>query len=145
MNRFPPRPRTPSGHDIPIPESVFHAVAAVHADQAATRAEVAGLRADVGEVKGAVADLAKVIEERNASWKDKAVTQLGALGLAVLSAVVGVRVTTPTPEPQRIEVHHTPVDPRMAECAPHKPGTVAQSECFARVQAEIQSGKRPTP
>ncbi len=131
----PPRWRTPSGHDIPVPESVFQAIGVV---QAETRA----LGVKVDTVAGAVADLAATVAERNASWKDKAVTQIGALALAVIAAVGGGRLVAKDPEPAKVEVVHTPVDPRMAECLPLKPGTVEQAECFGRVQAEIQSGKR---
>jgi hypothetical protein len=131
-----PRARMPSGHDIPIPESVY-----VHMQT--LDAKVEGVRAEVAGIGDKVDKLVEVVAERNASWKDKAVTQLGALALAVLAAVGGVRATTPTPEPARIEVYQTPISKEVApECMSLQPGTLAQGECFARVQAEIQSGKR---
>jgi hypothetical protein len=131
----PPRARTPSGHDIPIPESVFQAVAAVQAENQATRVEVAALREDVGDIKKSVATLAAA---RSQTMIDLA----KILVPAVVAIVGGQRLLAPTPQVERIEVHATPVDPRMAECNALQPGTQAQAECFARVQAEIQSGKR---
>ena len=138
------RPQTPSGHDIPIPESVFQAVAVVQSEQADTRRAVSDLGLKVDSLSENVAGLAQVVAERNASWKDKAVTQFGALGLAVIAAIGGGRLVAKDPPPAPpAQVIFTPIDPRMAECQPLQPGTAAQAECFARVQAEIQSGKRP--
>jgi hypothetical protein len=117
---------------------VFQAIAAVQAENQATRAEVAGLRSDVTDIAKSVKTLAS---RRNSTMLDFAKV-LTPVALAIIGAQ---RALAPAPEPQRIEVVHTPVDPRMAECAPLQPGTQAQSECFARVQAEIQSGKRTAP
>jgi hypothetical protein len=137
-NRRPYRARTPSGHDIPIPESVFQAIHSVQQENAATRIEVAGLRSDVTEIKESVGKIAAA--------KSQTMIDLAKILIpAVVAIVGGQRLLTPTPEPARIEVQHTPIDPRMAECSSLQPGTQAQSECFARVQAEIQSGKRPAP
>jgi hypothetical protein len=132
------RTRSPSGHDIPIPESVFHAIH--HVD-----AKVEGVRAEVAGIGDKVDKLVQAVAERNASWKDKAVTQFGAIALAALAAMGGSRLIAPAaPEPTRVEVVHTPINAAMAtECMSIQPGTNAQAECFARVQAEIQSGKRP--
>jgi hypothetical protein len=135
---LPGRQRTPSGHDIPIPESVFQAIAAVQNDNRATRAEVAGLRDDVKETNRMVKSLAA---RRNSSMADLA----KIIVPAVVAILGGGRLLAPSPEPTRTEVRYTPVDPRMAECRGLQPGTQAQGECFARVQAEIQSGKPATP
>lgn len=133
----PPRARTPSGHDIPIPESVFQAIASVQADNQATRVEVASIREDVTEIKDSVAKLAAA---RSQTMIDLA----KVLVPAVVAIVGGQRLLAPSPEPARVEVVHTPIAPAMApECQSIQPGTQAQAECFARVQAEIQSGKRP--
>lgn len=140
MNQPPPRfrTRTPSGNDIPIPESVFQAIHSVQQENAATRVEVAGLRSDVTEIKEAVGKIAAA--------KSQTMIDLAKVLIpAVVAIVGGQRLLAPTPEPARIEVQHTPIDPRMAECSSLQPGTQAQGECFARVQAEIQSGKRPAP
>lgn len=135
---IPPRRRTPSGHDIPIPESVFQALASVQVEHQATRAEVAGLRGDVAKIEKAVTRLAA---RRNSSMADLA----KIIVPAVVAILGGGRLLAPSPEPTRVEVVRSPVDPRMAECVALQPGTQAHGECFARVQAEIQSGKRPAP
>jgi hypothetical protein len=137
-----PTTRSPSGHDIPIPESVFQAVAAVQAENRETRAEVAELRSDVKEINVAVKKLAA---RRNSNMVDLAKIIIPA----VLTIVGAQRALAPSPEPTRVEVHQTPISQAAAaECMSIQPGTQAQTECFARVQAEIQSGKRsanPTP
>lgn len=137
-NRRPYRARTPSGNDIPIPESVFQALRHVDEKVEGMRAEVAGIDAKVDKMAEAVTRLA--------SRKGADMTKIIVALAATIPAIIGgVRLSTPTPEPARIEVQHTPIDPRMAECSSLQPGTQAQSECFARVQAEIQSGKRSAP
>jgi len=128
--------RSPSGHDIPIPESVFHAIATVQEEHRETRAEVADLRSDVKEINATVKKLAA---RRNSNMVDLAKVIIPA----VLTIVGAQRALAPSPEPTRTEIRYTPIDPRMAECSGLQPGTQAQAECFARVQAEIQSGKRP--
>jgi hypothetical protein len=134
-----PRPRTPSGNDVPIPESVFHAIASVQAEHAETRAEVAGLRSDVGEIKESVAKLAAA--------KGQTMVDLAKILVpAVVAIIGGQRLLAPAPAPAHVEVRHTPITPAMApECMSLQPGTTAQAECFARVQVEIQSGKRAAP
>ncbi len=137
--RLPPRLRSPSGHDVPIPESVFDAMAVLQKENQATRAEVADLRGDVKDISKAVKTLAA---RRNSTMVDMAKVIIPA----VLTIVGAQRALAPSPEPTRIEVHQTPVDKRMAECMGLQPGTLAQAECFAKIQAEIQSGKRaPSP
>lgn len=142
MNRQPPPPlrtaRSPSGHDIPIPESVFQAIAQVQREGAATRAELAGVRSDVTEIKEAVGKIAAA--------KSQTMLDLAKILIpAVVAIVGGQRLLAPSQEPARTQVQYTPIDPRMAECSALRPGTQAQSECFARVQVEIQSGKRSAP
>ncbi len=133
----PPRARTPSGHDIPIPESVFRAIQAVQDEHHETRVEVAALRSDVSEIKESVSKLAAA---RSQTMIDLA----KVLVPAVVAIVGGQRLLAPNPQPTRVEVIETPISKQMApECMSLQPGTTAQAECFARVQAEIQSGKRP--
>lgn len=127
-----PRARTPSGHDIPIPESVFQALHDIQQENRTWQenhdSEHRDLRQDIKvALAGRRHDWAKII---------------GAIAAAIPLIVGGVRVSTPTPEPARVEVIPSPVDPRMAECRSLQPGTQAQGECFARVQADIQAGRR---
>lgn len=134
----PPRMRTPSGHDIPIPESVFQGLQHVDAKIEGVRAEVAGLDGKIDKLTLAVS---KIAASKRHDWAKI----IGALGVAVPAIVGGVRLSMPAQEPTRVEVVHTPIDPRMAECRALQPGTQAQAECFARVQVEIQSGKPAAP
>jgi hypothetical protein len=137
MNRL--RQRTPSGHDIPIPESVF-----VHLGTLDQKIEAVETR--VSTKLDAVEASVQTLSTKLDAGRSQTMLDLAKILIpAVVAIVGGQRLLTPAPEPQRIEVHQTPVDPRMAECLPHKPGTAEQIECFARVQAEIQSGKRPAP
>ncbi len=140
MNRMPPpRRRTPSGHDIPIPESVFVHLQTLDEKIEAVEEKVGG---KLDAVEASVKTLsAKLDAGRNQTMLDLA----KILVPAVVAIVGGQRLLAPAPEPARIEVFQTPVNKQMApECMSLQPGTVAQAECFARIQAEIQSGKRPT-
>ena len=131
----PPRARTPSGHDIPIPESVFQAIQAVQVENAGTRAEVAGLRSDVTEIKGSVAKLASVKAQ---TWTDLAKV-LAPVALAIIGAQRALAPTPPAPEVRAVK---TVLESRLEECKPLAAGSQARYECFARVYAETEGQRR---
>ncbi len=140
----PPRARSPSGHDIPIPESVFQALESVQAELRDSRqAREAWQAAHDSEHKELKERVEKAVATRSQSMIDLAKVLVPA-AVAIIGAQ---RALAPTPEPQRTEVVQTPVTKAVApECMSLQPGTAAQTECFARVLAEIQSGKRsPAP
>jgi hypothetical protein len=141
---MPPRTRTPSGHDIPIPESVFHALSSVQAELRDSRQARETWQANHdSEHKQMAERVEKAVATRSQSMIDLA----KVLVPAVVLIIGGQRALAPTPQPARIEVVETPVTRAIApECMSLQPGTTAQTECFARVLAEIQSGKRsPSP
>lgn len=145
-----PRHRTPSGHDIPIPESVFVHLQDLDEKIEAVEERVGGkieaVETRVGGKLDAVEASVKSVAAKLDAGRSQTMLDLAKILVpAVVAIVGGQRLLAPAPEPQRIEVHSTPVDKRMAECMPLQPGTPAQLECFARVQAEIQSGQRPAP
>jgi hypothetical protein len=140
----PPKPfqgrnRTPSGHDIPIPESVYQ-----HMRQLDEKIDAVETRLDT-KLDGIGASIQSVAAKQDAS-RNQTMIDLAKILVPFLVAIVGgQRLLAPAATPERIEVVHTPIDPRMAECSSLQPGTQAQTECFARVQAEIQNGKRSAP
>jgi uncharacterized protein (DUF697 family) len=109
----PYRARTPSGHDVPIPEAVFNAIAQVQAEHAGTRAEVAGLRADVADVKDAVQKIAAAASQR---WVDMLKVIVPAV-VTIVGGVVGAnKLTAPAaPEPTKVYESALSVDLRACQ------------------------------
>lgn len=138
MKPLRPRDRTPSGHDIPVPESVY-----LHMQSLDEKIDAVEDR--VGEKLEAVeASVNKLSAKLDAGRNQTMVDLAKILIPAVVAIVGGQRLLAPAPEPPRVVIEHTPITPAMApECMSIQPGTQAQAECFARVQAEIQSGRRP--
>lgn len=132
--------RTPSGHDIPIPESVFVGMASL---EQAIRTQ--GQQAQVWQANhdSEHKALGEKLEQAIASKRHDWTKIIGAIAAAIPLIIGGVRATTPAPERPSFQVIPSPIDPRMATCSSIQPGTQAQAECFGRVQAEIQSGKLP--
>jgi hypothetical protein len=100
----PYRPRTPSGHDIPVPESVFHAIHSVSQDVKTLTTELRTTReetkAELAEVKALAVKASAQSVER---WTNLAKALVPAV-IAIVGGTVGVqKLTTPAaPEPTRI-------------------------------------------
>ena len=112
----PYRQRTPSGHDVPIPEAVFHAILGVSHDIKALGQTVAVNQANTDRQ---IADLAKVVASSSASWKDKAVTQVGALALAIVAAIgggVGIQELRKPPAAAPTVVYESALSAALARC-----------------------------
>ncbi len=113
----PPRGRTPSGHDIPIPESVFQAIAQVQVENAGTRAEVAGLRSDVAEVKEAVKKIAATNVEK---WTNLLKVVVPAV-LAVVGGTAGVQKLTAPAAPAPTVVYESALSAALVRCQAKPP------------------------
>ncbi len=101
MNRFPPgpRPRTPSGHDIPIPEAVFTAMYGIQVAVSELAAEVSAGKADTDVKLAEVKDLAlKASAQSVERWTNLAKALVPAV-IAIVGGTVGVQKLT-APEPQ---------------------------------------------
>ncbi len=138
---LPYRPRTPSGHDIPIPESVFLALAdiqqAVHhqGQQAQTwQANHDSEHRELGET------VAKIAAGKRADWGKV----IGLVAGAIVSIVGAVHVTTPTPAAPEVRAVKSLVEVRLEEqCYSLPAGSQARFECSQRIFSELeQSGRR---
>lgn len=110
------RQRTPSGHDIPVPESVFHAILTVSSDVKALAGEVRTnreeTRAELAEVKALAVKASAQSVER---WTNLAKALVPAV-IAIVGGTVGVqKLTTPTaPEPTR--VYESSLSAELVKC-----------------------------
>jgi hypothetical protein len=126
----PYRRRTPSGHDVPIPESVFQAIAQVQQENAGTRAEVAGLRSDFAELKEAVTKLAS-------HGKAETLKIIGGVIVAALGVIGGQRALAPSPPPTpapQIRQVRTDLDVRLDECRDLPQDSPDRRHCWRRVK-----------
>lgn len=136
MSPAPYRPRTPSGHDVPIPESVFLALADVQASvhgvaqavalqAAASEARFAKTEQTLSEVKAAVRD----------KWVGLAKVMIPGV-LAIIGTIVAARPTLPAPEVRAVK---SLVEVRVEhECDPLPIRSQERFECFQRVYADTE-------
>ncbi len=106
------RARTPSGHDIPIPESVFQAIAQVQREGQETRAEVAGLREDVTDIGKAVKTLAA---RRNSTMLDM-VKVLAPAVVAIVGGVTGMAQLTKPSAPEPTRIYESNLSAELVKC-----------------------------
>lgn len=64
-----------------------------------------------------VADLTLLVAERNATWKDKAVTQFGAIALAALGVIGGQYALRDKPTPAATILYKSELQTRAEGCA----------------------------
>ncbi len=143
MNRFPqgPRARTPSGHDIPIPESVFLALSDIqHAQQAQAQQTLTWQANHDSEHK----DLGETVKKIAAGQSHDWVKIIGAIAAAIPLIVGGVRMTTPAQLPAEVRAVRSQADLDLDECRPLAPGSFERAECFERV-SRGPNGKRSAP
>lgn len=95
--------RTPSGHDIPIPESVFHAIQSVSTDVKALAQEVRAKSAADDQRFAKVEELAKNAAALSVErWTNLAKALVPAV-VAIVGGVVGAqKLTEPAPQPTRV-------------------------------------------
>jgi hypothetical protein len=134
----PPRGRTPSGHDVPIPEAVFVALHGIQGDvralaqtmavgQAATDQKISDIGTDVPALKAADrAHLAKIV---------------GIVATAVASVIGGQRMLAPTPPAPEVRAVRSAADLALDECRPLAPGSYERAECFERVSRVDPRGR----
>lgn len=129
----PFRPRTPSGHDIPIPESVFQALGGLQHSIAGLTAEVRSSKADT-DARLAAQD--KTLADLKAGSADRWVNMIKVLIPAVATIIggtVGVQKLTAPEPPAATRVVRSADDLRLDECRPLQPGSYERAECFERV------------
>jgi hypothetical protein len=102
---YRPRTRTPSGHDIPIPESVFHAIKSVEQGIAGLGQTIATNKADTDKQLSEVKELAlKASAQSVERWTNLAKALVPAV-IAIVGGVTGMAKLTErsaplTPPPQ---------------------------------------------
>lgn len=129
------RPRTPSGHDIPIPESVFLALQTI------------GEKIDAGKADTdlKIATLAEKVEKVAAGSTDRWVNLLKVVIPAVLTIIggtVGAQKLAEPAAPASAPAPRTLADTLADECRPLPAGSQDRFECFERVRASQTYGHR---
>jgi hypothetical protein len=122
----PPPPRAPQASQPSFSEGVLLAVGEI---QATTRELQAGLAQTDSNVRALTESVAKI----TASWKDKAVTQIGAVAIAALGIISAVVATRPGSEPQATRIQRTELDIRAEGCAKMANGV---PETYARCMVD---------
>lgn len=137
MRQQPPplpqyRPRTPSGHDVPIPESVFHAVQAVQQEVRTSVQQAAAWQANHDAEH---AKLGKLVATAMASKRHDWAKIIAAIAAAVPLIIGGVRATAPTP-PAPVQV----LTPNALGNELEACGTLQDS--VARMQCQLAAAER---
>jgi hypothetical protein len=120
MNRLPPakpyRPRTPSGHDIPIPESVFQAIHSVGQSVNALTQEVR-VKAAADDVR--FAKVEALAEKASAAsverWTNLAKALVPAV-IAIVGGVTGMAKLTERSAPEPTRVHESALSAELVQC-----------------------------
>ncbi len=129
----PHRPRTPSGHDIPIPESVFLALQDVSTAVNGLAQEVRAGKADTDTKLAEVRELAQKASSQSVErWTNLAKAILPAIALTI-GGTAGVQKLTEREPPPATKVVRSQADLDLDECRPLPPGSYERAECFERV------------
>jgi hypothetical protein len=112
----PPRPRTPSGHDIPIPESVFHAIHSVSTkvDQLAKAVEAKG-EADQLRFARVEEIAAKASAQSVERWTNLAKALVPAV-VAIIGGTVGVQKLTAPAAPELTRIYESGLSAELVKC-----------------------------
>lgn len=121
-----PPPRAPMASQPSFTEGVLLMVGEI---QAATQA----LQVAQAQTTNDVAKLTESVAKITASWKDKAVTQIGAVAIAALGIISAVVATRPSSEPQRTVVQQSELQIRADGCAKMANGN---PESYARCMVD---------
>jgi hypothetical protein len=135
----PPRQRTPSGHDVPIPEAVFVALAGVQSAVTGLAQTVAAGKADTDEK---IAAVSKDVAELKAADRAQLAKIIGVVATAVASVIGGQRMLAPTPPAPEVRAVRSAADLALDECRPLQPGSYERAECFERVSRGPNRGPR---
>lgn len=132
----PMRARTPSGHDIPIPESVFVALADIQrvivAQGQRTQTWQANHDAEHKELGETVASISA---SKRADWGKVIGLVAGSLA-TIVTTIVAARPTLPAPEVRAVK---SLVEVRVEhECDPLPIRSQERFECFQRIYAETE-------
>lgn len=123
----PPRGRTPSGHDVPIPEAVFVALAGIQGDvRAIAQAQAAGQAATDQKIS----EIGKDVATLKAADRSHMVKIIGALATAVAAVIGGQRALSPATPPERTVVSESALSVDLGACE-----TLPESNQPACVQA----------
>lgn len=136
----PPRPRTASGHDVPIPEAVFVALAGVQGSVQALTQTVAAAQAATDQK---FSDLGKDVADLKAQDRAHLAKIIGIVATAVASVIGGQRMLAPTPPAPEVRAVRSQADLRLDECRPLPPGSYERAECFERVSEGPDDRGRP--
>ena len=130
----PPRQRTPSGHDVPIPESVFHALQGLQGAVQDLATSVSVGKADTDRrLAGLELGVAKVAAANTDRWVNLLKVVVPAVA-TIIGGTVGVqRLTAPEPPPPETRTVRSSTDWRLAECRGLKPGSAERQGCVDHV------------
>ena len=133
------RQRSPSGHDIPIPESVFVALADIQRVIVAQGQDTKTWQANHdGEHKELGDKVAKLGAVKAADWAKVIGLVAGSLA-TVVTTIIAARPTLPPPEVRAVK---TVLESRLDECKPLPVGSQERFACFERVYSEVEGGRR---
>jgi hypothetical protein len=91
------------------------------------------MQASVAKLEEEVSEQGETLAKLSASWKDKAVTQIGAIALAALSIIGAQRALAPEPQPDRVTVHRDELSIRAEGCAKMANGSdPVYAQCMVR-------------
>ncbi len=141
MNRLPGRQRTPSGHDIPIPESVFVALADIQRQNTEQHTATQAWQANHDSEH---ADLSKLVATAVAGKRHDWAKIIAAIGAAIPLIVGGVRATTPAP-PAPVQVMTPNALGNELEACATLADHVARMQCqlAAADRDRVRRGARP--
>lgn len=118
MRNAPPpyRPRTPSGHDIPIPESVFQAIHSVGQSVQALTNEVRTKAAADEQRFARVEEIAtKASAQSVERWTNLAKALVPAV-LAIVGGTVGLQKATESAPPPPTRVYESSLSAELVKC-----------------------------
>lgn len=118
MNSFPqgPRPRTPSGHDIPIPESVFHAIHSVGQSVQALATEVRTKAAADEQRFAKVEEIAKAAAAMSIERWTNLLKALVPLAVVIVGGVTGAMKLTERAAPEPTRVYESALSADLVKC-----------------------------
>jgi len=109
----PPRGRTPSGHDVPIPEAVFVALAGVQSTMQANAQASAAWQANHDSEH---AEITSALKDIKASNRSETVKVIAGVIVAALGVIGGQRALAPTPPPERTVVSESALSVDLGAC-----------------------------
>jgi hypothetical protein len=113
---LPGRARSPSGHDIPIPESVFHAIQSVGQSVQALASEVRTKAAADDERFAKVEQMAKDASALSVErWTNLAKALVPAV-MAIIGGTVGVQKLTERSAPEPTRVYESALSAELVKC-----------------------------